>query len=344
MGMERPADRDRALTAGPGMPPGAPPGSAVWAVVLAVVLIAAPLAAGCGLRTAAAPAAPAAAAPETVPPAVAPAAAAAAEPTRPTPHHPDRFFVPADFYRGLARAGATPGPAWPAPLAGAVLPHHSLAGELLSRFFTQLESQPVATVFIIGPNHDNRGQPVATSALPWATPFGSVPAAAPLVESLVGGRLAHRDDAALAPEHSIGTLLPYVRYHWPAADVVPLILHHDTPLPVLQRLAEQLAPLLTPDRILLASVDFSHYLPRAEADARDSETVRAVRERDLTALRRMGDDHLDSPPALILWLLTMARAGAAPPQLVDRGNSGAILGNDRMETTSYLLFAAARPG
>lgn len=275
----------------------------------------------------------------------------APRPAGPSQVHPDRFFIAEQFHAGLraARDGRVPG-ALPeggvperTPLTGGLVPHHLVAGALISDFFLDLARKPPSTVILVGPNHDNRGARFATSLLGWATPFGTVLPDRPLIDRLVRDGWLVVDDEALAPEHSVGGLMPYVRYHLPKARVVPIILHGNVSLEEVERLAAALMPEVERGAAtLVASVDFSHYLTRAKAEERDRETWRAIFGHDMPALMRMGNDHLDSPASLALLLAAMRRLDAHGPFLTANTNSGRLMGSDFAETTSYLLLKYRR--
>ncbi|MFZ5827655.1 MAG: AmmeMemoRadiSam system protein B [Bacillota bacterium] len=251
---------------------------------------------------------------------------------------PNAFFDPALFYPGLQVAAGQSAEPTAGRLVGGVVPHHNLAAALLSGFFVQLEERPPATVIVVGPNHENRGQAVITGYRGWQTDFGVVETDRRLVQALVREGLAVVDEEALSAEHTIGALMPYLKYHAPDARLVPLILHRDIALPQLHRLAEALAGELGDDRLLLASVDFSHYLTRSEAEKKDAETLQAIEAFDLPALMRMGPDHVDSPGSLAVLMLAMQKLGARGPHKTGHTNSGVILPSETIETTSYFTF------
>jgi len=259
----------------------------------------------------------------------------------PRPSQPNAFFNPKLFYDGLAAATGAAEPA-AGSLAGGLVPHHDLAAELLSGFFLQMEADPPEVIFLVGPNHDAAGAPVITGRRAWQTSFGQVEADLEAVDALVDAGLAAVDESVLEREHSMGTLMPYIKYHAPGARVVPLVLRRNLTLPELQRLADGLAVYLGPGRILVASVDFSHYLTRAEAEVRDEETLAAIMAGDLDRLLRMDNDHLDSPGAVAVLLMSMEAVGADGPTVLGHTNSGLILRDDLIETTSYFTFGFAR--
>lgn len=256
------------------------------------------------------------------------------------PPYPDSFFDPLAFHAGLRRALAERAEAAgePEPLLGGVVPHHLLPGYLLSDFFLDLAAAPPRTVILVGPNHENRGARVATSRRGWATPFGTVAVDQEWIDWLAAEGLAVVDDAALLGEHSVGGLMPYLAFHLPGTRVVPIILHHGVSVAEARQLALALAPRLGPDVVLVASVDFSHYLTRAQAEARDQETLAVLGRRDWPVLFAMGNDHLDSPASVGLAFMALAAAGAGEPVLAAHTNSGALVGDDEVETTSYLVF------
>lgn len=276
----------------------------------------------------AAPRPPLATAATGAPPAVAPGV------------QPDVFFDPTSFYNGLevVRAKAAP-TARPGTLIGGLVPHHNLAGELLSRLLIQLEAHPPRTVIVVGPNHDNRGQSIITGRRSWATAFGAVTADQALVAGLAESGLATIDDPSLEPEHAIGALMPYLKYHAPSAAVVPIILHRGVTLAQMNQLAAHLAPLISADTLLIASVDFSHYQTRLTAEANDAETLQAILDFDLDRLLAMGPEHVDSPPSLGVLMLVMRQLGAAAPVVEANTNSGRLFGTDLAETTSYFTFS-----
>lgn len=280
-------------------------------------------------------------------PAAGPVTAPAQAAPRPAPPatarygvQPDRFYDATSFFNGLEvlRTRGLP-PVREGIVVGGLVPHHNLAGEMFSRFFVQLEARPPATVIVVGPNHDNRGQPVTTGRWGWSTAFGVVEADQALVTRLEEAGLATVDDPSLEPEHSIGALMPYVKYHAPGAKVVPIVLHRGVTTREMEALAGFLAPLLSADTVLVASVDFSHYLTRAQAEANDAVTLKAILDFDLTGLMGMGPDYVDSPPSLGVLMLAMRRLGAEGPIVEGNTNSGRLFGSDVAETTSYFTFS-----
>jgi AmmeMemoRadiSam system protein B len=222
-----------------------------------------------------------------------------------------------------------------------VVPHHLVAGHLIADFFAGLSEQNPELIIIAGPNHENRGGKVITGFYDWQTPDGTVNTDQRVVEGLLDKHLAVQDETVLAGEHSIGSLVPFIKHYLPQAKIVPLIMHHGATLIEVDKLLTGLKPYLNEKTVLVASVDFSHYLTRREAEAKDSQTLIHMQNFDYGALFLLGDDHLDSPASLALAFRLAENRGITEFQVLDHTNSGIIMNNDLMETTSYftLVFA-----
>ena len=256
----------------------------------------------------------------------------------PHPAHPS-FVTRQEMADALATA--RPGTVEGGHQVSGVIPHHLVAGHLIASYFAGLAEQKPELIIIAGPNHENRGGKVITGFYDWQTPDGLVKTEKSVVEGLLDSHLAVQDEEALAGEHSIGSLVPFVRHYLPEARIIPIILHHGVTLSEVDKLLTGLNPYLDEKTVLVASVDFSHYLTRREAEAKDSQTLIHMRNFDYGALFRLGDDHLDSPACLALAFRRAEDQGLGDFQVIDHTNSGIIMNNDLMETTSYfnLVFA-----
>jgi AmmeMemoRadiSam system protein B len=221
---------------------------------------------------------------------------------------------------------------------GVVVPHHLLAHKLISRVFSQISGQKPSLLILLGPNHYNEGARILTSSWDWQTPFGTVETDRDTVNKLLASSMVKRDEAVFENEHSIGNLMPFIKYYLPDAKVVPIILHHDVNQKEAKSISKQLSGLVEEGAIIIASVDFSHYLTRQEAEKKDGETIDVLKANDLARLFSMGNDHLDSPAALGTLFMTMEDQDIRDFTILDNTNSGILLDNDMIETTSYMII------
>lgn len=227
---------------------------------------------------------------------------------------------------------------------GAVVPHHLLAYELIDRIFVQLKSQNPPLIILLGPNHFNRGERILTSSWNWQTPLGIVETDEKSIDQLVDTKLVKIDNNPFSQEHSIGNLMPFIKFYLPKAKVVPIIFHADVSWEESQMLAKNLSKLVTEkNAVIISSVDFSHYLTSSEAEQKDQETLKVLRNRNLPLLFTMDNDHLDSPASLGTLISTMNNLGINDFTLLDHTNSGIMLANDVVETTSYMTIMYLEP-
>lgn len=254
------------------------------------------------------------------------------------PAHPMHFFEEATFRRALAEVSVRP----PAPLTGAralIVPHHWLAGPLIVEGLRDLAAGvDVRRVILIGPNHNNvGGVAVATDEGPWETPRGRVDVDVPAMRALVRAGVAGRAPEVLTYEHSVAGLVPAIGALMPRARIVPLALRSNRELHAAQALARALAPLLRdPGTVLIASVDFSHYLSAPEAVARNVETLAALRAMDTGRILSFGNEHLDSPATIGAVLETMRLLGRHEFHLLANTNATAFGAPPAPPVTSYI--------
>jgi AmmeMemoRadiSam system protein B len=254
----------------------------------------------------------------------------------PVEKHPALFYNERDFVDSLRAADAIAQPQ--GRVAGGIIPHHLLAGHLIDAFFRGLATDPPATVVLIGPNHDKDGSArVLTSRLSWDTPYGAVEPDLGLIDSLVTAGLVSVQDPVLTTEHSVAGIMPAVQYYLPDARVVPLILSGDVAPVEAQRLAGALAERADGDTVFVAAVDFSHYLVASEAARRDTFTLQALHTNDASVLFTLNDQYLDSPPSIAVLIETMRALGAGGFVLLEHTNSGELLNDLLVPTTSYFM-------
>lgn len=253
-------------------------------------------------------------------------------PSAPAPTHPNNFFDPRYFTPEYSVKKEL----WDEKICGAVVPHHLLAHQMIAEVFSKIQDAPPNLLILVGPNHKNIGSRILVSSLGWQTPFGTVEVDKEAVDYLLATHMVKQDDYAFSAEHSMGNLMPFVKYYLPNTKVVPIICHHDVSKKEAEQLAEHLSPLLKKGAVIVASVDFSHYLASQEAVQMDSETLKAIREKDWDRIFAMDNDHLDSPSALGILFFAMENMGITDFTVLDNTNSGILLGNDMIETTSYI--------
>ncbi|UWG97986.1 AmmeMemoRadiSam system protein B [Dehalobacter sp. DCM] len=258
------------------------------------------------------------------------------------PTHPS-FITNSEWRAVLASVSESSSPFSANPaingrIVSAVIPHHLTAARLISDVLQLLAPQKPDVIILIGPNHTNKGNPIITGTYGWQTPEGVVQTDPGIVDLLLSQHLAVKDEETLSTEHAIGSLVPLIRHYLPDTRIVPIILHHGVSRQEVEALLDVLQPVLTERSVLMASVDFSHYLTRNEAQLKDQETLTYMKQFNYPALFRLNSDYLDSPASLTAAFLLAQKQGINTFTLLENTNSGIIMQNDTMETTSYFTM------
>jgi AmmeMemoRadiSam system protein B len=259
----------------------------------------------------------------------------------------------------IPAAGATAGSAVNTGIiAGGVVPHHLLAGKMIASFFKTLSESNPDTLLILAPNHGRIGHTsINTSMLGWSTDLGTLENDTVLTNRIVSKLGASQNDDLMEEEHSISSLIPYIKYYMPKVKIVPVLLHGNYPANKSAELGRQLAGILSDTSgtsstsgtsgkqsisniAIIASVDFSHYLDVVTANKMDEKTLEAIKAFDIKSIGMMGNDNLDSPPSILALLSAMKELQATGPEVIGHDNSSVIAGKGADYTTSYftLLF------
>lgn len=227
-------------------------------------------------------------------------------------------------------------------IVSGVVPHHLVAGALITELMEAIAGQEPEVIILVGPNHYNEGGRIISGYGDWQTPLGLVKTERQIVQALLEKNVVVRDEAVLDKEHAVGNLMPLIKKFLPDVQVVPLILHHDVSLQEVDELLDNFEPILAEKKaMLLASVDFSHYLTREEAKEKDRYTLQVMRNFDYPTLFRLGNDYLDSPASLSMAFRWAERKGLKDFTVLKNTNSGELFQDHHIETTSYftLLFS-----
>ncbi|NLB00099.1 MAG: AmmeMemoRadiSam system protein B [Methanomicrobiales archaeon] len=173
---------------------------------------------------------------------------------------------------------------------GIVSPHagYIYSGETGACAFSTIPPDFDGTFLVIGPSH--RGYTTCASAVPWATPLGIVDVDTEFIDALD----IDIDEAAHQDEHSIEVQMPLIKYRFPRARVVPILMG-DQSYRAAESLAERLLQTIEEtkrDVRIVASSDFSHYIPDETARQQDLYAIDALKTLDIPEFyRRLQERH-----------------------------------------------------
>lgn len=221
---------------------------------------------------------------------------------------------------------------------GIVSPHagYVYSGEVAATAFRAIPSSFSGTFVVIGPSH--RGHRTCVSSIPWETPLGIVDPDSGFISALgmVVDERAHRD------EHSLEVQMPFIKYRFPRARIVPIMMGAQDPVSAEELGREILRATRETERDvrIVASSDFSHYVPADTARANDLYALEALQDLDIPEFyRRINERSVSAcgygPIAAMCH--TAVALGARRGELLRYSTSGDITG-DR-EVVGYAALA-----
>ncbi len=69
-------------------------------------------------------------------------------------------------------------------------------------------------------------------------------------------------------------ILPFIKQYFPNAKIIPFLIPANFSLDKTKKVAESLNKIMSDNSFVLASVDWSHYLPKNVADFHDAKSIR----------------------------------------------------------------------
>jgi AmmeMemoRadiSam system protein B len=228
---------------------------------------------------------------------------------------------------------------------GGVVPHHNLASPLIAEFFSRLvsDNSDIKTFIILGPNHSNLGLSAVISCnVNWQVQAGNVSTDFEILNELDKGRYLAIDENHCVSDQAIQTLIPFIEDYFPDAEIVPLLFSSKSDNEITTLLAEEISQISNPDIFIIASLDFSHYLPLVLAEEKDLITIQAIERRDYKNISHFNSDYVDSPYALITFLRIMDLKDFRRLEILRHSNSMDFFGQDPNNVTSYFSIFMKR--
>jgi len=220
-------------------------------------------------------------------------------------------------------------------LRALILPHagYMYSGPTAAHAARVLSENQFTKILVMGPDHflgfSNGAIPAVQT---FRSPLGLIPVSpavhALLKQSELFQTLSPTDDR----EHSIEAVLPFLQVFLKSFELIPVVVGRAD----VNRVSTALMSVVDHQTLVVVSSDLSHYLPYAEAQARDRKTIDALLAGDLQALFRR-DNAACGVDAIAILLNMSARFGWRPV-LLNYLNSGDTAG-DRSRVVGYAAIA-----
>ncbi len=231
----------------------------------------------------------------------------------------------------------------PENIYGAVLPHagHIYSGPQTIPFFQLLRKQEKfpATFVIVHPNHTGQGLPLAVDdAHVWVNDVGEVP----LDREFALEMGLSFDAKAHAREHSAEVIIPYLQYFLEdhPFSIVPVCMGnqgYDQAVLIAEKI-HHAATRTGREIMVLASCDFSHFLPPEEGRKKDQYVVDEILARNPKGVEDAVSFHRVSVCGYGPIMALMRYAAQLNPgyliRILARGNSGDV--NPSPEVVDYI--------
>jgi len=182
----------------------------------------------------------------------------------------------------------------PRELRGLVVPHAGLmySGPVAAHAYAALARDGFPEVVVIfGPNHTGLGAGIAVGSVDWETPLGVMPCERDLARQVALQRPASEDMVAHRFEHSIEVQLPFLLHLGNPPPFVPICLGEQD-IDHAMAIGEVVRNAISGrDALVIASSDFSHYIPKQEAYRKDKLAYDEILKGDVRGFWRAVRDH-----------------------------------------------------
>ncbi|MFH1533702.1 MAG: AmmeMemoRadiSam system protein B [Nitrospirota bacterium] len=227
---------------------------------------------------------------------------------------------------------------------GIILPHHSITQFTVNSFYAGLAKvKDPSVVVVLGPNHFESGLETGKSdnvqtcnACIYSTTDGDLMLDEDFIDDMVDDGVAVYNDTTFAQEHAVFAHSPFIKHYFPEATIVPILFKWDTSIDELKEVSDFLDENLPADALVLASVDFSHYVPDGMALFHDDASYASITNFDYS---NIFDLELDSPSSIYTLLSLMDARGYMNSELKKHTNLTDFIDEHKEETTSHLYFA-----
>jgi poly-gamma-glutamate synthesis protein (capsule biosynthesis protein) len=219
---------------------------------------------------------------------------------------------------------------------GGIVSHHipTTIKEIVALYRRLGQHEEVKNFIIIGPDHTDAGSaPITVSNARFITTYGEVQGVDTLPFALKRAKLANIEEAPFSKEHSVGSQVLIISKLFPHAKVTPIILRSDTSKDQAEALGVFLSSFIDEKTVIIASVDFSHYLASNQAHALDKVSEHVIKNLDIEASPLV---KADSGKSMVVFMKAMSSLKATKTDSLSVLNTNDLMQNNDY-TTGYVF-------
>ncbi len=216
-----------------------------------------------------------------------------------------------------------------------VVPHHNFVKDKRLEYLYQIANGRLFTqkIILIGPDHFSSNQSQAHYAdRQWRLSNGNLDFDKSLESSFKS--FVNLNNNLLKDDHAIYNILPDIKTVWPKATVFPILIGQNYQFSKLDSLVSIISQNCGFNCLLIASVDFSHYLPSGLAQLHDYKSLKELNNQNFDQIKQL---EVDSPQSLYVLAKFAKSNYASKWNLFFNSNSGKLSNNPDIETTSYVM-------
>ena len=225
-----------------------------------------------------------------------------------------------------------------------VIPHHNLVKKERLDFWdkiitkTKIKTKEITKVIIIGPDHFNRDQRnIIYDDSDWSTYNTD------LLNFFVRPNYFNNkyilNSKHVKNDHAIANLISEIHDYFPNTEFVPFLIGSDVKFNDLKPLQDYINSHCHKNCLLVASVDFSHYVTLDVANIQDERTIKLLSNMEITQNSFNQNDTIEADCPHCLYIMQeFARSKNYHWYLGNHTNS-AFGNTETIETTSHLFGA-----
>jgi hypothetical protein len=206
--------------------------------------------------------------------------------------------------------------------------------------------KPSGKFIIMGPNHSSMGNRFSIMAEgEWITPLGPARIDSGIAKDLLRCDLISEDALAHVREHSVEVQLPFLQHIFTRFEFVPLCVQNleysEGFLGECIKIGETIASAMkSHDARLIASSDFSHYLPKEVAEKKDSAAIEMIKKGDVNGFFRVlekNDASVCGFGPIAILMSAMKKLGFSKCEVINHTTSGDVTGDDSSVVAYYAI-------
>ncbi len=235
-------------------------------------------------------------------------------------------------------------------IVSGVIPHHLLAKDIMEDFFSYISSQEkLKTIVILSPDHFQSGILMESNSFITIGLEGDDEKFNNLkIDILLWGKLFKENkmilnNSAVVAEHGVTTLLPYIKKYFPETNILPILIPADITIEQVEQLVKTIDENTLLSTIVVASIDFSHYLPSQAAGFHDVKSIRVLLNFEEENFKNI---EVDCWQALYAARFFAKLRQKEVPRIIEHKNSTDFSNLELEETTSYfsVVFGEKKSG